>query len=451
MIIKLRKKLSKDLHLAELLKGATVAFIFRIVGLVLGYVFTIFIARAYGASAIGIYTLSLTVLNIAVLIAKLGLDTALLKFVAELSAQKKWPEIKKVYWKVIGLVTPLSITISTGLYFLSPFIAQYIFNKPYLSEYFKLISVAVVPFVILIVNREAIRGLKKIKIYSLLTNVLVALSAITILTILYIYNGEINIYDDNKIPVIAQVGAIYLTSSISCIAWFKRNRKKNDTKLSVNFLKYREILAVSIPMLITSSMGLIMGSIDVIMLGMYASELDIGVYSVALKISLITSISLSAINTISAPKFAEFWGEKDIEGLSKIVQQSTKLIFWISFPVLAILLIFPVWILSFFGNEFIIGSTALMVLAIGQFINSASGSVGLVMNMTDKQKILQYLAIVSAIINIVLNYIFIPKYGVTGAAIATATSAIIWNIMCVFYIKLRLNISTWYFPFLRAK
>ncbi len=452
MITKFKKKISKDIHLTELLKGASVAFIFRIVGLALGYIFTIFIARAYGANAMGIYTLSLTVFNIAVLIAKLGLDTAMLKFVAEYSAQKKWIEIKKIYWKIIALVVPIAIAITLSAYFLSPLIAQYIFHKPYLSEYFQIVSIAILPFVLLSINREAIRGLKNIKVYSMLTNVLVALLATIILIILYFYSHDIHLYDNkNKMPLIAQVGAIVLTSFISILAWFNRRTRKDKKKQLSKTLNYRDILSVSTPMLVTSSMGLIMGSTDIIMLGMFATELDVGVYNVALKVSMITSISLTAINTISAPKFAAFWGERDIKGLSKMVRQSTQLIFWTSFPVLAILLFFPKWILGYFGQEFIIGSTALMALAVGQFINSASGSVGQIMNMTNNQFFLQYTSIISAVINVVLNYILIPKYGVVGAALSTAASGVIWNIMCIIFIKSRLGVSTWYFPLLRSK
>lgn len=451
MINKLRKKFSEDIHLKELLKGASVAFIFRMIGLGLGYIFIIFVARVYGASAVGAYTLSLTVLNIAVLIAKLGLDTAIIKFVAEFSIKKKWLEISKIYWKILLLVIPFAISIALSVYFLSAYIAQYIFNKPYMSEYFQIASLAIVPLVLLSINREAIRGLRKIKVYSLLTNVLVVLLAIIILTTLYFFGNEILFYESNsQAPLIAQVGAIILTSIISLIAWVCIGVRKSKRKKREKGVKYKNILAVSMPMQVTSSMALIMGSTDIIMLGIYATEQDIGIYNVALRISMITSISLSAINTISAPKFAAFWGEKNNEGLSKMVRQSTKLIFWSSFPVLGILLIFPVWVLSFFGQEFIIGSSALMALAISQFISSASGSVGQIMNMTNNQKYLQYTAILSAVINVALNYLLIPKFGFTGAAIATAISKSIWNIVCVLYVKIKLNITTYYIPLLRV-
>ncbi|MCK5536143.1 MAG: polysaccharide biosynthesis C-terminal domain-containing protein, partial [Bacteroidales bacterium] len=129
-------------------------------------------------------------------------------------------------------------------------------------------------------------------------------------------------------------------------------------------------------------------------------------------------------------------------------QQSTKLIFWISSPLLIIFLLFPSLILGFFGEEFIIGSMALIVLVCGQFINSIVGPVGQIMNMTGYQKVLQYTAIISATMNIMLNYILIPEYGITGAAVATAFSGILWNIMCVIYIYKKLNIKSIYLPFL---
>jgi O-antigen/teichoic acid export membrane protein len=250
-------------------------------------------------------------------------------------------------------------------------------------------------------------------------------------------------------PLIAQVLAIFIVSVLSFFFWFKKNNKNSVKPSSSKSLTYKNLLSISIPMLITSSMGMIMGWTDIVMLGIYANEEDVGIYNIALKVSMITSIALVAINTIAAPKFAELWGNNDIEGLSKIIKQSTKLVFWLSFPTLLIFAFFPSWILSIFGDKFTAGALPLVILSFGQFINSASGSVAVIMNMTNHQKILQYLTIISAMINILLNFILIPRYGILGAAISTTISGIFWNIICVYCIKVKLNIPTWYIPLIK--
>jgi len=86
---RIKEKISSDIHLAELVKGSGTALTLRILGLVFGYIFTLIITRGYGAEAMGIFALSFTVLQISSVIGRLGMDTALLRFVAEYSAQGK--------------------------------------------------------------------------------------------------------------------------------------------------------------------------------------------------------------------------------------------------------------------------------------------------------------------------------------------------------------------------
>src|SRR3989304_8277959 len=172
-------------------------------------------------------------------------------------------------------------------------------------------------------------------------------------------------------------------------------------------------------MLLSGSMLMITHWTNTLMLGMFRPEAEVGIFNVAVKISTSTIFTLIAINTVAAPKFAEFYGGKDIRGLKKFVQQSTKLIFWTSFPILLVIAFFPSFILGIIGEEFKAGVFALLLLTIGQFISSISGSVGILLNMTGKQKVYQYIMIATAVLNIILNVLMIPKYGINGPAIVT--------------------------------
>ncbi len=190
---------------------------------------------------------------------------------------------------------------------------------------------------------------------------------------------------------------------------------------------------------------------DTIMLGMFRTEKEVGIYNVALKLAALTSITLFAINTIAAPKFAEFWGRRDIKGLGRVAQQSTKLIFWTSFPILLSFWLFPSYILSVFGSEFKAGVIALMILTFGQFVNAISGSVGYILQMTEKQKIFQNIILIATVINIILNAILIPKFGINGAAFASMVSLVFWNLTSVFYIINKYKINTTCFPLIVGK
>ena len=428
MINKIKTKLSEDVHLKELIQGSLTFLILRIFGMMVGYTFTLIVTRNLGASAWGIFALSFTVLQITSVIGKLGLDTALLRFIAQYNAQRKVKTAKYIYLKSIIVIIPLSFLLSVFLYYLSPLLAEKVFGKPHLASYFKLMSFALIPFVLLSINSESLRAFKKIKEYITLQNLLPFLCAFIFFSIFFYILHIKNI----KVIIIAYILGIGVSFFISFLLLNKEFSNKNG---ELEKISLRQILFVSLPMFLSSSLFMVMSWTDTIMLGMWRTEEEVGIYNVAVRLSMITSFTLGAINSIAAPKFAEFWGKKDLEGLKKVAQQSTKLIFWTSAPILILYILFPKFFMGIFGKEFREGASALVFLTIGQFVNASVGSVGYILQMTDKQKIFQNIILIAAILNIMLNLFLIPKLGIVGAAIASAIAFCFINIIPFFLIR----------------
>ena len=159
--------------------------------------------------------------------------------------------------------------------------------------------------------------------------------------------------------------------------------------------------------------------------------------------------SLMAINSIASPKFAEMYGEKNMEGLKKVAQQSTKMIFWSTLPLVTLFFMFPKLLLGLFGEQFTIGVYAFILLSLGKLISALSGSVGNLLQMTGKQLIFMNILFVGATLNVILNYLLIPVYGINGAAVASMSSIIIWNLTMVYYVKKELGFLTFYIPFIK--
>ncbi len=275
MFTTLKAKIQKDIHFAELIKGSGIAFVFKILGIICGYVFTLLVTRTLGAEAWGIFTLSFTVLQITSVIGRLGMDTALLRFVAEYSSQGKWDLVREVYLKALKLVIPFSLTLSLTLFFLSPYIAKYVFHKDYLSNSFRFISVAIVPFVLLFINSESLRGLKKIKEYTFFQNVGISLFAsITLIVLFFLCKKD-------YIPVLAYMISIFVIFTLSLLFWLKNLKFKIQLLQSPTFTpsttsttfttsktskisktSYKYLLSVSIPMLLSSSLSVFYYAMD---------------------------------------------------------------------------------------------------------------------------------------------------------------------------------------------
>ena len=99
-----------------MLKGSSVALVFKVFGIAIGYIFILLVTRSFGAEAMGIVTLSFTILQISSVIGSLGFDSALLRFVAEYSSQNRPDLVKEVYVKAIEIIVPFSLFLSVFLF-----------------------------------------------------------------------------------------------------------------------------------------------------------------------------------------------------------------------------------------------------------------------------------------------------------------------------------------------
>jgi O-antigen/teichoic acid export membrane protein len=207
-----------------------------------------------------------------------------------------------------------------------------------------------------------------------------------------------------------------------------------------------EILSISFPMLMASTMTFIIGQTGLIMLGMFRSEAEVGYYAIAVKLATLTAFMLNAVASIAGPKFAELFHSDKIDELFYVAQKSAKLIFWTTTPILLGLVILGKPVLHIaFGRELVLAYPAMVLLVLGQFVNSISGATGLFMNMTGKQKIFRNIMLFEASTNIGLNLLLTPKHGIYGAAIAAMVSVTVGNIITLYYIKLKFGKTIGYF------
>lgn len=109
---------------------------------------------------------------------------------------------------------------------------------------------------------------------------------------------------------------------------------------------------------------------------------------------------------------------------------------------LMLFVVFGHWLLSIWGREFGGAYLVLVVLGIGQFFNISTGCCGMLLVMCGHEKILGYLSSAFLVINLILNYFLILKWGALGAASATAITIAGQNIAKLIIAKRKTGIST---------
>jgi len=432
--------LVSDKRFSEILTGSTWALSSHVIGAGLGLISSIIIARFYGAELLGIVAVLNSFLILATILTVLGTNTSILRLIPEHLVKYSPTSAFKVYRKTQYLVIGCSLVMGTLLFFGADLIAGKVFNKPHLSFYFALAACFVLFKSLMLLNTRAVRGLRLIRTFAFMLALPHGLNLILLLLLGLLVSTR-------DVPVYAQLCAYALTGILGWAIMeysFKKRMAPQDT---VHPMPAREILSISLPMLITATMTFVIGQTGVIMLGMFRSEAEVGYYAIAVKLATLTAFILQAINSMAGPKFSELFHSGRMDELFHVARKSAKLIFWTTSPILLGFVVFGKPVLTIaFGSAFSVAYPALVLLVIGQFVNSISGATLLFMNMTGNQKVLRNIMLIAAVLNIGINIVLIPSYGIYGAAVAAMVSLITWNVITLIYIKMKFGKTTGYFP-----
>lgn len=421
--------------LKEIAKKSLYVLLIRILGVSVLFGFTLFLTNFFPAEDVGRYDFVRSVLNIVGGIALLGTNQSIIYYSGMLEAKKNLASIKPLYYRMLKLIilSSLLILLTFNFTFSEEFISM-VFKKSdaynlILKTFFTLIF-----FTVTMLNIDTIRALQKTVISELFRNIFRYVPVLL---------GAILIYILEKTQLIVDVYLIgfLILCLISTACTFFLIRKKRFNKLPSFFFTYKEIFLTSYPMAISAIAYFIMQGIDVLILTTYSSFESVAYYSVAVKLSTLTALSLLSVNIVVAPKIAEIYEKRKTNELQLLIKKSTRLIFIISIFLLSFIFLFSEHILYLFGPNYIVASTPLVILLSAQLYNSVSGPSAIYLNMTGKQRVLNWILIIGLLTNIFLNLYLIPNYGMNGAAIATLVSLVLWKSMAAIYIYIKDSIK----------
>jgi O-antigen/teichoic acid export membrane protein len=181
---------------------------------------------------------------------------------------------------------------------------------------------------------------------------------------------------------------------------------------------------------------------DTLVAGFFLGAADLGAYAAARKLTGLIGFGLLAINSIAAPLIAELHAQGRRQELQRMITRASQGLFIFTLPVGGVVLIWGREILGLFGAEFVKSYTALAVLVVGQVVTSLTGPVGHLMVMTGHQRPAALIAAGAAALNLILNAVLIPHWGLTGAGLAATTTALSWNAAMYVYVRSRLEVDS---------
>jgi O-antigen/teichoic acid export membrane protein len=416
-------------NLKVLISSSGLNFLFRIIGLGTSFLIVFIISNLFGIENYGNFSLIFTITQAIAMIFALGIPNALILLIGNKNLSNR--EAKVLLFKGIKITLILSILPIIVLFFGAEFIATSVFNSSNLILFLKMGAVTIPFFIIHELFLYYFIAIKRFLTYNIfmfgLPNLLLG-----IFLFLFYVVGKTDFYT---------FLAFTISIIILVIAEFVVTYEAKLSNIE-NTIPTKKLIKTASPMMFSGLLLFLLNWTDVIMLGMLVDEAQVGIYNIAYKIGSVGFLVIVSVSTFITPKMAELYGKGAMEELKKLIHNATRLILILSVPLVSILVIFSKFILSFFGTLAITGSATLIIVAIGVLFSAISGNVDQILNMTNHQKILKNITIVCFLVNVTLNYILIPIYGINGAAIASLVSNIVINVLCIYYIKKKLGFYT---------
>ena len=420
----------------QLLKGAAGSIGIRAYSSLASLFISIYLARHLGASDFGLYSFAISVIMLIAIPASLGVPELTVRETAKTQAHSNWALLAGLWFWGSRLITLLSISSVLVSIVVCYFLFD-IVDKSRLEGVFA--GLILIPIISLINFKSAcIRGLRHTILGQMPDNIVRTSMFLLFILVMPIYIGKLS-----------PIKTIYLYIFSSLIALLV-------SKLLLNYLKPVELKFVTtpayatgfwfkatLPLSLITGLQIINGYSDVIVLGLFRENNEVGIYKAVAQLSLMVAFGLQAINQVLHPHFSRLYSIGEHERLQKLVSVSARLIFGISLIPVILLIFKGSNVLSLvYGSYYSLGAGALATLAFGQLINSSMGSVGALLNMTGHERYTIRGVTLAAVVNIALNFILVPIYGMVGAAVASSISMIIWNLLLRYYVRKLLNIES---------
>jgi O-antigen/teichoic acid export membrane protein len=406
----------------------------------LTFLATMLLVRLLGAAGYGVYAYIYALITVLSIPSQFGLPPLALRETAKGMAREDAALVRGIWvWagRFVG-VTSLGLALLAGL-------AIWLFHERFSGTYLTTFAWALllVPLVALgNLRGAALRGLHRV-VQGQLPESLVQPGVLVLLL------GGVLLVGLSFSP--AQAMALQAAAAAVAFgvgAWLLIRATPAEVRRVYPRFENRLWLQSVLPLAFIGGMYLINKNASIVILGFFVPAEQIGIYRVAVQVSMLASFGLQAMNMVVAPRFASLYARGEMGSLQHLVTSSARAILGFNLLVTAGSALLGGWFLGlFFGPEFVAAYAPLMILLIGQFVNSASGSVGFLLNMTGHERETARGMAVSAVLNLLLNLLLAPSFGIAGAAVATTAALVTWNVLLWWAVRKRLGINSLAFNF----
>ena len=425
---------SQSFYAQIAIKTSLAIFIGAVLSGFAAYATRMVLTRALSVTEYGLFYGVFSFVSFFLLFRDFGLPTAIIKYVADFHAKKKNNELKTALVSVTLVQFVSSVIIAVVLFAFADSIATSYFKEPKAALLLKFFVVYIFTSLFAILLKAILTGFRSkffpfFELFKNTTNLLFLLVAAPLsLGIL--------------LPLFGQIISWIVMMGICAYLLLKYHFRFFDYHLTNLKSSTTLMFSFGLPVMLASIGYQVIGQMDTLFLVYLRTLEEVGVYNTVLPASLVFLLFGKSVADIIFPLFAEMWAKHEHHKIQQGVAEVYKYGFILSAPVLLFFFVYARLFLELsFGLVYGAGAQAFQILLIGILFYIMVMINNHILAAIGKPGITTKIVLGSAVLNIILNLIFIPPFGMGGAALATSLSYLTMLLFSTLYVAKELSVA----------
>ncbi len=407
---------------AQLLRGGIGNLAIKAGHALLAFTIAVVLARTLGAESYGVYSFALAILMLTAIPAQVGVPQLIVRETAKAQVNGSWGVMLGLWrWGTMAV----GVSSLAALIVVITIIKFSDVGSDGARVNTLTLGLILIPFMALAnVRGASLRGLRMVvqgQLPESIIRPLIQLSLVGLWMVFFIRDRGFTSQHAILSYVVAAIIAFIIGSWL-----LHRSRPYDLLKRPEPQYHYRTWVKSVMPLAMIAGLQLVNNYADLIILGIFRSDEEVGIYRAVYQVAFLVVFGLQAINNVVMPHFSRLYALGDLKRLQRVVTLSVRLSLVFATPLALGLMIFANTVMVIiFGEDYNSGGGALAILAAGQLIATGIGFGWTILNMCDQEHATFRAVSVGAVINIMLNFMFVPSFGMVGAAVATSLSLIV--------------------------
>ncbi len=395
--------------------GSGAVFISFILANIIAYLVRVLLTKRLSVEDYGLFYAVFNFIILFLFLRDMGLNAVLVKFLPELRVKKKLNELKSVMFSVLSIQLITSLFLSLLFFLFAGFLSKNFFRNPQAEVLIKLLLVYVILSVFFRFIKSSLIGFNRF----LEASSMEAMRNLFVLIFLFFFLGKgLNTLS----PVFSYILAILFVILLWSFFFLRQYNPFSYKTENIGRVS-KKVFLFGLPMLFAALGGQVIGYMDTIMLTYFTDLASVGVYNVILPSALLFLFLSTSISAVIIPLISELYAKKDDARISEGIRMIYKYSLAIVIPFILVAFSFPVFFLTlFFESRYAQGAFPFQILLVGVLFYLIGQINFSILVGTGRPKTVTKITLISAILNIIMNLILIPRFGITGAAIATSIS-----------------------------